>query len=115
MTLGEADGAVCPAALVEDLDAVLADTARLRDAYHDPGPASFVRIGVGPSTLMSSSATAMIESAAFADAHDLRLHSHVADDPDEERFVQSRYSRRPLEVYEEFGWLTDRTWFAHVV
>ncbi|MEE6166526.1 MULTISPECIES: amidohydrolase family protein [unclassified Mycolicibacterium] len=115
MTLGEADGGVCPSVLVEDLDAVLADTTRLLESYHDPAPASFVRIGVGPSTLMSSSATAMIESAAFADAHDVRLHSHVADDPDEDRFVQSRYRRRPLEVYEDLGWFTDRTWFAHVV
>ena len=115
MTLGEADGAVCPPELVEDLDAVLADCRRLVEAYHDPSPASFVRIGVGPSTLMSSSAAAMTQSVAFAEAFDLRLHSHAADDPDEDEFVRARYGRRPLEVYEDFGWLRERTWFAHVI
>jgi cytosine/adenosine deaminase-related metal-dependent hydrolase len=115
MTLGEADGAVCPDHLVEDLDTVPADCRRLVEAHHDPAPESMVRIGVGPSTLMSSSPAAMTESAAFAEAFDVRLHSHVADDPDEERFVRDRFGRRPLRVYEEAGWLTDRTCFAHVI
>ena len=115
MTLGEADGAICPPALVEDIDDVLDDTRRLVEQYHDPGPASMVRVGVGPSTLMSSSATAMRESAAFAESFDLRLHSHVADDPDEEAFVGARYGRRPLDVYADLGWLGERTWFAHVI
>ena len=59
MTLGEDDGAVCPRHLVEQLDEVLADTQRLVEAYHDPTPSSMVRIGVGPSTLMSSSQSAL--------------------------------------------------------
>ncbi|MGR0218728.1 amidohydrolase family protein [Agromyces sp. ZXT2-6] len=115
MTIGPDDGGVCPPNLVEDLDEVLADTARLHEAYHDASPASLVRMGVGPSTLMSSSAEAMIASRELAEELGLRLHSHVADDPDEAAFVQARYGRRPLEVYEDFGWLTERTWFAHVV
>ena len=115
MTIGPDEGGICPPGLVERLDDVLADTARLAAAHHDPGPRSTVRIGVGPSTLMSSSADAIIESRALAEALDLRLHSHVADDPDEESFVRARYGRRPLEVYEDLGWFTDRTWFAHVI
>lgn len=115
MTLGEADGAICPPRLVETVDGVLDDTRRLVELYHDPGPAAYVRIGVGPSTLMSSSATAMRESAAFAASFDLRLHSHVADDPDEEAFVAAHFGARPLQVFEDLGWLTERTWFAHVV
>jgi 8-oxoguanine deaminase len=115
MTLGAADGAICPEHLVEDLDTVLADCRRLVETYHDAAPSSLVRIGIGPSTLMSSSAEAMVESAAFADAFDVRLHSHVADDPDEDRYVRDRFGCRPLQVYEESGWLTDRTWFAHAI
>jgi 8-oxoguanine deaminase len=115
MTLGAADGAVCPDDMVEELDAVLADCRRLVETYHDPAPSSFVRIGIGPSTLMSSSPESMTESAAFAEAHDVRLHSHVADDPDEDRYVRDRFGRRPLQVYEEAGWLTGRTWLAHVI
>lgn len=115
MTLGETDGAICPPALVESVDDVLTDSRRLIEAHHDPAPNSMVRIGIGPSTLMSSSDAAMTESAAFADAFDVRLHSHVADDPDEEAYVGARFGRRPLQVYEDFGWLDERTWFAHVV
>lgn len=115
MTLGADDGAICPPDLVEQLDVVLADTRRLVEAYHDPTPSSMVRIGVGPSTLLSSSPSAMTESAAFAEAFDLRLHSHVADDPDEEQFVAARFGRRPLQVYEDAGWLSERTWFAHMI
>jgi cytosine/adenosine deaminase-related metal-dependent hydrolase len=115
MTLGAADGAICPPHLVEDLDDVLADSRRLIEAYHDPAPNSLLRIGIGPSTLMSSSDDAMIQSAAFADAYNVRLHSHVADDPDEEAYVGARFGRRPLQVYEDFGWLGERTWLAHVI
>ncbi|MFF2370488.1 amidohydrolase family protein [Agromyces sp. NPDC058110] len=115
MTIGPDDGGVCPPELVEDLDDVLADTVRLVEAHHDRGADSLVRIGVGPSTLMSSSSDAIIESRVLAESLDLRLHSHVADDPDEEAFVRARYGRRPLEVYEESGWFTDRTWLAHVI
>ena len=115
MTLGEADGAICPPNLVERVDDVLDDSRRLVEAYHDPTPGSMVRVGIGPSTLMSSSDAAMIESAAFADAFDIRLHSHVADDPDEEAYVGARFGRRPLQVYEDFGWLGRRSWLAHVV
>lgn len=115
MTLGEDDGAICPPELVEHLDDVLDDSRRLVESYHDPSPRSMVAVGVGPSTLLSSSTDAMRESVAFAEAYDVRLHSHVADDPDEEAYVGSRFGRRPLRVYEDLGWLTERTWFAHVI
>ena len=43
MDLGESDGGLPPDELVEDLDAVLADTERLAGELHEPGPAPACR------------------------------------------------------------------------
>jgi cytosine/adenosine deaminase-related metal-dependent hydrolase len=43
------------------------------------------------------------------------LHTHLAEDPDEDAFCLERFGRRPVEHFAEVGWLTDRAWVAHCV
>jgi len=45
----------------------------------------------------------------------VRLHTHLAEDPDEDSYCLERFGRRPVEQYEEVGWLTARSWVAHCV
>ena len=48
MDLGESDGGLPPDSVVEELDAVLADTERLAAELHEPGPGARVQIAVAP-------------------------------------------------------------------
>ncbi|MGW1001833.1 amidohydrolase family protein [Streptomyces sp. NPDC002520] len=115
MTMGARDGGICPDHLAEDEDAFLADCERLVKTHHDPAPAAMTRIALGPTNLLSCTPSTMRRTAELAERLGVRLHTHVADDPSEAEFVAARYGRRPLEVLDDLGWLTDRTWCAHVV
>jgi 8-oxoguanine deaminase len=55
----------------------------------------------------------MRATAALAERLDVRLHTHLAETEDENRFCQALYKCRPLDYLEECGWLTARTWLAH--
>jgi len=57
----------------------------------------------------------MVRTAELAERLDVRLHTHLAEDPDEDAFCLERFGRRPVEQLEEVGWLTSRTWVAHCI
>jgi cytosine/adenosine deaminase-related metal-dependent hydrolase len=46
---------------------------------------------------------------------DVRLHTHLAEDPDEDEYCLDRFGRRPVEQFAEVGWLTSRAWVAHCI
>ena len=58
MDLGVSDGGLPPDELVEELDAVLADTERLAGELHEPGPGARVQIAVAPCSPFSVTRTA---------------------------------------------------------
>lgn len=113
MSLGRSRGGLPPDRLVEDEDAILADTERLISAYHDPAPGSMCRLVVAPCSPFSVTPELMRESAELARRHDLRLHTHLAETLDEERHCLERFGRRPLDLMEEWGWLAPDVWYAH--
>jgi len=45
----------------------------------------------------------------------LRLHTHLAETLDEERFCQEKFGVRPVEYLDELGWLGEDVWLAHCV
>jgi cytosine/adenosine deaminase-related metal-dependent hydrolase len=57
----------------------------------------------------------MRQTAELAERLDVRLHTHLAEDPDEDAFCLERFGRRPVEQFEEVGWLTSRAWVAHCI
>jgi cytosine/adenosine deaminase-related metal-dependent hydrolase len=57
----------------------------------------------------------MRKTAELAERLDVRLHTHLAEDVDEDRFCLETFGRRPLEQFEEVGWATDRAWVAHCI
>lgn len=115
MSLGEGDGGLPPDSVVEDEDAILADTARVVDAYHDPGRGSMTQVVVAPCSPFSVTIDLMRGSAELARDRDVRLHTHLAETLDEERFCLERHGRRPVELMEDVGWLGGDVWFAHAV
>jgi cytosine/adenosine deaminase-related metal-dependent hydrolase len=45
----------------------------------------------------------------------VRLHTHLAEDLDEDRFCLERFGCRPIEYFDDVGWSSSRSWVAHCV
>jgi cytosine/adenosine deaminase-related metal-dependent hydrolase len=115
MSLGESAGGLPPDSVVENVDAILDDTQRVIEAFHDPSPGAMTRIVVAPCSPFSVTPEIMRESAALARHHGVHLHTHVAETLDEERFCIDTFGRRPVELMEDLGWVGGDVWYAHGV
>jgi 8-oxoguanine deaminase len=45
----------------------------------------------------------------------VRLHTHLGETEDENRYCEEKYGCRPLDYLEQCGWLDERVWLAHGV
>ncbi len=115
MSLGESRGGLPPDRVVEDEEFILKDTQRLIDQYHDPRPGAHLRLVVAPCSPFSVTPDLMRASAALARASGVRLHTHLAETLDEERFCLEKFGHRPVAYMETLGWVGDDVWFAHSV
>ena len=115
MTRSVENGGLPPASVVQAEDEILADSVRLVKAYHDASPGSMGRVALAPCSLFSVTERIMVESAKLADRYDLRLHTHLAEDHDEDTYCQEVYGWRPVEYFERVGWASLRSWVAHFI
>lgn len=115
MDLGVSDGGLPPDELVEELDAVLAETERLAGALHEEGPGARVQIAVAPCSPFSVTGRLLEESAALARRLGLSLHTHLAETLEEEAYCRELYGCSPVEYLERLGWLAGDVWCAHCV
>jgi cytosine/adenosine deaminase-related metal-dependent hydrolase len=115
MSLGESDGGLPPDSVVETEAAILDDTARAIEAFHDSDPGAMVRVVVAPCSPFSVTDDLMREAAAQARHYGVHLHTHLAETADEEVFCLEMYDRRPVELMEDFGWAGPDVWYAHAV
>lgn len=113
MSLGVSSGGLPPDDAVEEEDTILAHTEEMISRYHDSRPGSMCRVVIAPCSPFSVTPQLMRDSAALARKHGLRLHTHVAETLDEERFCLERFGRRPVQLMEDLGWIGDDVWFAH--
>jgi cytosine/adenosine deaminase-related metal-dependent hydrolase len=111
MDLGESDGGLPPDSLVEDLDAILADTERLA-ALAD---GDRVGIAVAPCSPFSVTTRLMKESAALARRLGLQLHTHLAETREENAYCRELFGCTPVEYLERVGWVAGDVWCAHCV
>ena len=116
MSLGESRGGLPPDRLVEDEAAILKDSQRVIEAFHNPEPYSMLRVGLAPCSPFSVTAELMRQSAVLARQYPgVHLHTHLAETLDETRFCQEKFGVRPIEYVEQAGWAGDDVWFAHMV
>jgi len=116
MSLGRSKGGLPPDSVCEDEDAILADCERVIAKFHDPEPLSMLRIGLAPCSPFSVTADLMRKTAALARRHEgVRLHTHLAETIDENRFCEELFGMRPLLYLQSLGWTGDDVWFAHMV
>ncbi|HTV26612.1 MAG TPA: 8-oxoguanine deaminase [Xanthobacteraceae bacterium] len=113
MNLSRRDGGLPPDSVVQDEDTILADSERVVRRYHENGEAAMVQIALAPCSPFSVTTSLMKSTAVLAERLRVRLHTHLAETEDENRYCQDVHRCRPLDYLENCGWLTDRVWLAH--
>ncbi|MEC8827397.1 MAG: 8-oxoguanine deaminase [Actinomycetota bacterium] len=115
MSLSVKDGGLPPDDAVRDEDDILAESERHVSRWHDPSFGAMVRVALAPCSPFTVTPDLMLRTAELAERLDVRLHTHLAENAEDDEFSLARFGRRPIELYEDVGWLTDRSWGAHVV
>lgn len=115
MSLSQKDGGLPPDSVVQDDDEILADSERLVGQFHDPSWGAMVRIALAPCSPFSVTSDLMRRTAELAERLDVRLHTHLAEDPDEDRFAEKAFGKRTIQHFEDVGWMSGRSWVAHCI
>ncbi len=115
MSLGESKGGLPPDSVVEEEEAILRDSQRLIEQYHQATPGAMIQIVLAPCSPFSVTPQLMRESAALARAYGVHLHTHLAETEDEEDFCLQTFGKRPVSYMQELGWVGEDVWFAHAV
>lgn len=116
MSVGESNGGLPPDSLVEpDEDAVLRDTRRLIETYHNADRFSMLQVAVAPCAPFTVSQDLMRESAKLARSYQVRLHTHLAENISDIDYSLEHFGMRPGDYAEAIGWVGDDVWHAHCV
>ena len=113
MNRSQRHGGLPPDNVVQDEDTILADSDRVVAKHHQRGPEAMVQIALAPCSPFSVTTSLMKKTAELAEKLDVRLHTHLAETEDENRFCEQIHNCRPLDYLEQCGWLNSRTWLAH--
>jgi 8-oxoguanine deaminase len=115
MSVGRKDGGLPPDDVVEREDAILADTQRLIETYHDAGRYAMLRVVVAPCSPFSVSRTLMRESATLARAYGVSMHTHLAENVNDVAYSREKFGMTPAEYAQDLGWVGPDVWHAHCV
>ncbi|MBE3037740.1 MAG: 8-oxoguanine deaminase [Chloroflexi bacterium] len=115
MSLGESQGGLPPDSVVDSEEAILKDSLRLIERYHDPKAGSMLQIVLAPCSPFSVTGELMRQSAVLARHYGVHLHTHLAETQDEEAFCLQMFGRRPVAYMQAVDWIGPDVWFAHSV
>jgi 8-oxoguanine deaminase len=115
MSLGESKGGLPPDALVENESAILRDTQRLIETFHDAKRYSMLRVVVAPCSPFSVTRDLMREAAAMARNYGVSLHTHLAENENDIVYSQQVFGYRPGDYIQDVNWTGDDVWHAHCV
>ncbi|WP_294517338.1 8-oxoguanine deaminase [uncultured Pseudoflavonifractor sp.] len=113
MDLSKKDGGLPPDSVVQSIDAILADSERLVKVWHDGSRYAMHRVALAPCSPFSVTGDLLRESAKLARSLGVRLHTHLAETKDEEKFTLEKFGMRPLAYMESLGWVGSDVWYAH--
>ena len=111
----EKDGGLPPDDVVADDDEILAASEEAVARHHDRAHGAMVRIALAPCSPFTVTEELMVRSAELAERLDVRLHTHFAENAEDDEFSIATFGCRPTEYLERTGWCTDRAWVAHCV
>ncbi|MEO8754702.1 MAG: 8-oxoguanine deaminase [Casimicrobiaceae bacterium] len=115
MSVGEAQGGLPPDALVERDEAILRDTRRVIETFHDAQRHAMLRVAAAPCSPFSVSRDLMRETAALAAAYGVGLHTHLAESDNDVAYSREQFGCTPAEYAERTGWTGSHVWHAHCV
>ena len=115
MSVGESKGGLPPDRVVQDEAAILADTQRLIERWHDPARHAMTRIVVAPCSPFSVSRELMRDAALLAREKGVSLHTHLAENDNDVAYTREKFNCTPAEYAESLGWVGPDVWHAHCV
>ena len=115
MSLSIKDGGLPPDDVVSDDDSILAASEEAVSRHHDRSWGAMTRVALAPCSPFSVTERLMVRTAELAARLDVRLHTHFAENAEDDEFSLATFGCRPMEYLERTGWCTERTWVAHCV
>ena len=115
MSVGQSKGGLPPDRVVEEEGAILKDTQRLIETYHDASRHAMQRIVVAPCSPFSVSRDLMKEAASMARSFGVSLHTHLAENANDIAYSREKFNMTPAEYAEDCGWVGRDVWHAHCV
>lgn len=115
MSVGQSKGGLPPDRVVEQEAAILKDTQRLIETYHDASRYAMQRIVVAPCSPFSVSPELMKEAALMARSYGVSLHTHLAENANDIAYSREKFNMTPAEYAEDCGWVGPDVWHAHCV
>lgn len=109
------DGGLPPDSVVQTVEEILRDSQRLAEKYHDGRPGSMRQLVLAPCSPFSVSEELLRQSALLARSLGLRLHTHLCETMDEERWTLETVGLRPYDYMESLGWTGPDVWYAHSI
>lgn len=113
MDLSEKDGGLPPDSVVQTVDEILRSSEKAVADFHQAEDFSMRQVVLAPCSPFSVSAELMRESAKLARSLNVRLHTHLCETKDEEKYLEEKLGIRPLQYMEELGWIGQDVWYAH--
>jgi cytosine/adenosine deaminase-related metal-dependent hydrolase len=115
MSVGQSQGGLPPDGVVESEAAILKDSQRLIDRWHDRSRHAMLRIVLAPCSPFSVSRELMRDTALLARQHGVSLHTHLAENANDIAYTREKFGCTPAEYAESLGWLGPDVWHAHCV
>jgi len=115
MSVGESTGGLPPDSVIQPEKEIIADSQRLIEKFHDPSPHSMQKMALAPCSPFSVSEDLMRTTAELARSYNVKMHTHLAETLDEERYCIKRFGLRPVALMQRLNWIGSDVWFAHCV
>lgn len=115
MSVGRKQGGLPPDSIVENENAILKDTQRVIEQFHDASRGAMIRIVVAPCSPFSVSEQLMRDSAKLARTYGVSLHTHLAENVSDIEYSQKTFNKTPAQYVEDLEWVGHDVWHAHCV
>lgn len=115
MSVGQSQGGLPPDDLVESEPAILDDTERVIERWHDSDRFAMRRIVVAPCSPFSVSRELMRDAAQLARDHGVSLHTHLAENDKDIAYTREKFHCTPAEYAADLEWVGPDVWHAHCV